>query len=284
MTEKIPEREQRQETTCRLMGILNITPDSFSDGGKYVDESQAIVQARRLSEDGAQIIDIGGESTAPGSKAITGELEQKRILRIVEQLASEFVLSIDTYRSSTARAALERGARMINDVSALRADPDMPKVLAEYRSFVVLMHSKEADDRPHASESSRDFKDVISEVADFLSRRIDFALSHGIPEDRIIVDPGMGKFLSHDPKYSWELLSRFQELVEKLSPLPVLVATSRKGFLGGTLSERDDVSQLTALFAAEKGARIIRTHNPRQAAKFLACWKNLTISKDQGHL
>ena len=260
------------ENSPHLMGILNVTPDSFSDGGRFLDLNLALEAGKKLLQDGASIIDVGGESTAPGRAPVSAEEEQQRILPFVQAFAKIAPLSIDTYKSSTARACLELGASMINDVSGLRADPNLPKVVAEFGAQLVIMHSKEKDREPHASESQRHYSNLCGEIADFLRARVDVALKAGVQQQKIILDPGMGRFLSHDPAYSWQLLREFDVLVEALRPFPLLIGTSRKGFLGGPLQERDALSQLTALFAVQRGASYIRTHNPSQAKSFLQCW------------
>lgn len=253
-----------------IMGILNVTPDSFSDGGKYLKQEEAIKGAEELSLEGAAIIDIGGESSRPGSKSLSAEEELLRIEKIVSALAKRFTISIDTYKAKTAGRCLELGAKIINDISALRAEPELAKVIKEFNAFVILMHSKESDSHPLATKENKDYQNLIQEVAEFLLRRADFAMKAGITENKIILDPGMGGFLSPNPLYSWELLEKLELLIEKIKPFPLLLGTSRKGFLGGALKDRDPLSQLTALSASLKGASIIRTHRPKMFREFLA--------------
>lgn len=230
---------------------------------------------RQLASEGADIVDIGGESTAPGNVAVPCATELERILDTVRESAKESFISVDTYRAETAEAVLAAGAKMINDVSALRADPQLADIIGEFQAFVVLMHSKEQDHSPHASLGVKHYGDVVRETAHFLLRRAEFALSRGIAESKIILDPGMGRFLSHDSEYSWRMLEEFDRLVELVSPFPVLVAVSRKGFLPGKLAERDPISQLTGLAACVKGAGYLRTHCPGMARDFLQCWERL---------
>lgn len=256
-----------------IAGILNVTPDSFSDGGKFAEPSLAITQAKLLAEQGAAIIDIGGESTRPGSLPIPSEVEIQRILPVVQALAAELFISVDTYQAKTAAAVLSAGARMINDISALRADQEMRAVVREHHCYVVLMYSKESAAHPHASETKKDYEDVMQEISQFLHRQVNFALDGGIAENRIIIDPGMGKFLSHAPKYSWEVLKCLPMLREHGLHFPILVSTSRKGFLGGELKDRDPISQLTALIATLKGTALIRTHNVSMAHEYLRVWR-----------
>ena len=251
-----------------LMGVVNVTPDSFSDGGRHLAADAAVAHGRRLVADGAHLLDLGGESTAPGSRPITSDEELERIEPVVRALAGEVVLSIDTYHAATASRCIELGAAVVNDVSALRADPEMAAVVRDLRPVLVMMHAKDGP-LPHATDRPARYDDVVADVADWLSARVDVALAAGIDAGQIVVDPGWGKFLSLEPAHSWEVLARFEQLVARLAPIPVLVGTSRKGFLGGRLAERDPVSQLTALVAAEKGAALIRTHEVRMAAQFL---------------
>ena len=261
--------------TPQLMGILNTTPDSFSDGGRYLASEAAVARGLELLSEGAAIVDVGGESTAPGSTSLAAEQEIARVLPVVEALAAHGFVSIDTYKSTTAEACLRMGAKMVNDVSALRFDPELRTVIREHGAWVVLMHSKEADDHPHASITEHDYENVVQETADFLKRRADYALAGGIAENRIVLDPGLGRFLSHDPKYSWEIIEKLDRLKEAVHPFPLLFASSRKGFLGGKLSERDPLSQLSALAAVLKGAWIVRTHRVSMAKEFLAAWKRM---------
>jgi len=259
-----------------FVGVLNATPDSFSDGGSYITPKQALSHGEKLIEDGAHLVDIGGEATGPSSSVVDADEELRRIEPLVRSLSADVFVSIDTYKAKTARRCLELGARMINDISALRADREMVAVVRDFDCYLVLMHSKE-EGLPHVTSKAKLYDDIISEVCEFLLERIDYALQNGIRLERIIVDPGMGKFLSPDDNYSWELLRRFDELLQRNEiPCPLLVATSRKGFLGGPITARDPISQLTALSAYEKGASFIRTHNVRMARDFFAAWRRLS--------
>lgn len=253
------------------MGVVNATPDSFSDGGRFLAAGEAVAHGRALLADGAHLLDLGGESTAPGRAPIDSAEELARIEPVVRELAGEAVLSIDTYHAATAARCLELGARIINDVSALRADPAMIEVLAAHDCPVVLMHAKDAP-LPHTTKRPASFADALQGVGDFLAERVDHATARGIAAERLILDPGMGAFVSLEPADSFRLLGRFEKLVERFRPLPFLIGTSRKGFLGVPLAERDPLSQLTALVAASKGASIIRTHDVRMARQFLGAW------------
>ncbi|MGD9508808.1 MAG: dihydropteroate synthase [Geminicoccaceae bacterium] len=259
-----------------LMGVVNVTPDSFSDGGRHMAAETAIAHSRELLADGAHLLDLGGESTAPGSRPITSEEELRRLEPVVRALTGEAVLSIDTYHAATAERCIMLGAAVINDVSALRADPEMTAVVRNLRPVLVMMHAKDGP-LPHATDRPAHYRDVVREVADWLSARIDVALKAGIDADQIVVDPGWGKFLSLQAADSWEMLARFEELVARLTPIPILVGTSRKGFFGVPLAERDPVSQLSALVAAEKGAAVLRTHNVKMAAQFVAAAERMGL-------
>ena len=253
----------------QIMGILNTTPDSFSDGGSFLDKEKATKQAKKLLADGAHIIDIGGESTGPGAEKVNLEEELSRTIPVIESLARICTVSIDTYKSSVADKALCLGAKIVNDVTALRADPEMKHVVANHKAKVVLMYSKQDASTPHASKEARNYQDVILEISEFLDQQVSQALAAGVSENNIILDPGMGGFVSPDPKYSWEILERLEELSERFKNFEILIGTSRKGFLGGDISKRDPISALTALSAATKGANIIRTHNAQLTKEFL---------------
>jgi dihydropteroate synthase len=251
-----------------IMGVLNVTPDSFADGGLFLSPDAAEAQARQLAADGAAIVDIGGESTAPGSRAIGWEEELARIEPVVRRLAGAHPLSIDTYHARTAASCLELGARIVNDVSAGRAEPEIADVAREHGAVLAMMYAKDGP-LPHATGRPATYRDVTAEIADWLAQRIDWALSRGLTVEQLVVDPGMGRFVSLDPADSWRLLAELDRLAERAAPVPVLVGTSRKGFLGLPLAERDPVSQLTGLLAVQKGAAIIRTHNARMMRQFL---------------
>jgi dihydropteroate synthase len=251
-----------------VIGVVNVTPDSFSDGGRYFGDEAAIAHGRSLIAEGADLLDVGGESTAPGSKPIDAASELSRIEGVVRVLAGEVPLSIDTYRAVTAARCLELGATMVNDVSALRADPDLAAVVKEHRALLALSHVKDSP-LPHATDDPRVYEDVIAEIGDFLLARVDVALAAGIDERDLILDPGWGRFISLDPDDSWRMLRGFECLVKRLYPMPLMVCTSRKGFLAVPMEDRDPVSQLTALVGVMKGGRFIRTHRPRMAQQFL---------------
>ncbi len=251
-----------------IMGILNLTPDSFSDGGRFSAPEAAIAAAEAMCAEGAHLIDIGGESTAPGRRPISAEEELARIEPVVAALAPRLVLSIDTYHARTAARCLALGARMINDTSALRAEPELADVVREHGALLVLMHAKDGP-LPHVTPAERRYRDVVQEVGDFLAERVDFALARGIPAEHLILDPGWSAFLSHDPEDTFRLLRDFERLVRRFAPIPLMVAISRKGVLKVPLAERDPISQLAALIAVARGALYVRTHAPKMMAQFL---------------
>ena len=251
-----------------IMGVLNVTPDSFADGGQFLAAEAAEAQARRLAADGAAIIDIGGESTAPGSRPVGWEEELARIEPVVASLSAGQALSIDTYHARTAARCLELGARIVNDVSAGRAEPEIADVVREHDAVLVMMYAKDGP-LPHATDRPVTYQDVTAEIADWLLRRIEWAMARGLAPEQLVIDPGMGRFVSLDPADSWRLLRELDRLVARLAPVPVLIGTSRKGFLGLPLAERDPVSQLTGLLAVQRGAAIVRTHHARMMRQFL---------------
>lgn len=258
-----------------IAAVTNLSPDSFSKGSVFDSAEDAVAYSRRLIASGAQILDIGGESTAPGRLPVSAEEEIRRIKSAVATLSKEAVVSVDTYKADTARTALQLGAKIINDVSGMRADPEMANVVREHDAFVVLMYSKEEAAKPHATNSPKEYSDLLKTICTFFDERISYALRSGIKRERIILDPGMGTFISPEASYSWELLRHFEKLKQRFQSFPLFIATSRKGFLGGKLEERDPLSQLTALAGWIKGADIVRTHNAAMAKSFLDTWNTM---------
>jgi len=246
----------------QIMGVVNATPDSFSDGGDFYDIENAKTQIQNLIKDGADIIDIGGESTGPGSSDVSLKVEMNRVAPIVDYIAEnklteKALFSIDTYKAPVARYALEHGFQIVNDVTALRGDPDMIDALVEYEPYIILMYSK--DDTPRTTSEKIEYDDVIASIKTFLIGRIVELVDAGFPEDNIIIDPGMGMFVSADPKYSFEIIERLLEL--KQLSYPICIGVSRKSFLGGKLEDREKPSVEYSLKALKNGASIIRTHN-----------------------
>ena len=245
-----------------LMGILNVTPDSFSDGGEFFDPDGAVDRAETLLDEGAQVLDIGGESTRPGSDPVSPEEELRRVLPVVHGILAtrpEAIVSIDTYRASTAEAALDAGALIVNDVTAL-SDPGMVPLVAERGSPVVLMHMR---GEPKSMQRDPRYEDVAREVREFLAYRAEHAVCAGAKEDNVILDPGLGfgKTLEHN----LALLNRLDSLVEL--GFPVLVGASRKSFLGkisgGGPKDRLFGTVAANLLAYERGATLFRVHDVR---------------------
>lgn len=254
-----------------IMGVLNCTPDSFSDGGLYLDHALALARAEELLADGAHSIDLGGSASGPGSKVISEEEELARICEIAKVLAKKTLLSIDTYHASVAAKTLALGARVINDISALRFDGEkMCEEIVQHGAYVILMHSKEAGDSPQVSAVDRIYTNIIDEVSIFLEERIAFALSQGIRKEQIIIDPGMGRYLSNNAQDSWDLLAGLEKLKARFCEFPLLVGISRKSFLGGAVSERGKLSAETSLAAFKKGADILRVHDVKTLRGMLA--------------
>jgi dihydropteroate synthase len=253
-----------------IMGVLNVTPDSFADHGRYFEQAHALAQARALVAAGADILDIGGESTRPFADPVPLEEELRRVLPIIEALAPEISvpISIDTYKASVARAALEAGATLINDISALRFDPDMAPLAAELEAPVVLMHMQGS---PRDMQRHPHYDDLLGEIRDFFRDRLDFATSRGLSPDLLVLDPGIG--FGKTWKHNLEILNHLDVFLDLGCPL--MVGPSRKAFIGHILDlpagEERDIGSLAALaIAVTRGARIIRTHNVAYARQFLA--------------
>lgn len=252
-----------------IMGILNLTPDSFSDGGQYNTIQKALRRVRQMEQEGADIIDIGGESTGPKSANVSLQEELDRVIPILKKIRkhTKLQVSIDTYKSEVARIALEEGADMINDVTALRQGKKLAGIVAKYRCPLVLMYSK--DNIPRTTIKKVHYKDVMLTIKNFLKKRIDYAQKEGIAKKNIIIDPGMGQFISAIPKYSFEIIARLREL--KSLNHPILIGISRKSFLGGELQNRDEKSSLLQTIAYLNGASILRTHNVK-ATRLCLTW------------
>ena len=242
------------------MGVLNVTPDSFSDGGEFFDLHRAVTQAESLLDEGAQMVDVGGESTRPGSDPVSSEEELRRVMPVVRGILvarPAAVVSIDTYRASSAEVALDAGARIVNDVTAL-GDPRMAHLVAERDCLVVLMHML---GEPKSMQQNPRYEDVVREVRDFLARRAERAARAGVDEGNIVLDPGIGfgKTLEHN----LALLNRLDVLVEL--GFPVLVGSSRKSFLGklsgGGPKDRLFGTVATNVLAYERGATLFRVHD-----------------------
>jgi dihydropteroate synthase len=245
----------------RVMGIINVTPDSFSDGGLFLDPAAAVRHGLELEGQGARILDVGGESTRPGAEPVSAEVELERVLGVVDGLVAAGVgtqLSVDTSKAAVAAAALAAGARFVNDVTAFRGDPEMAAVVAAADADCCLMHML---GEPRTMQRDPRYEDVVDEVRAFLVGRIEFAVGAGVPLGRIIIDPGIGfgKTIAHN----LELLRRLGELVA-IGP-PVMVGTSRKSFLGRLtgrgVDDRIAATIATNVIALERGARLFRVHD-----------------------
>lgn len=262
-----------------VMGILNATPDSFSDGGKFLEINAAVEHGLKLAEDGADLIDIGGESTRPGSAAVSLEEELSRTIPVIELLAAQTAvpISIDTTKSEVARQAIAAGAEIINDISGLTFDSAMINACAETGAGVICMHIKgtpqDMQDEPH-------YEDVVSDVRDFLQHRLEVLSESGIPADRVVVDPGIG--FGKTAEHNLQLLAN----VESLRSLgrPVLIGHSRKRFLskvlGRSVEERTAGTIGVAIAAASQSADIIRVHDVQAVRDSLTAWHAVTSRVD----
>jgi dihydropteroate synthase len=243
-----------------VMGVVNVTPDSFSDGGRFAETDDAVAHGIRLAAEGAAILDIGGESTRPGAEPVPEEEELRRVVPVIEDLTREHVpISIDTRKLAVAAAALDAGAAIVNDVSAFRSAPELAGLVADRDATCCLMHML---GEPRTMQRDPRYGDVVSDVRAFLEERLAFAVAEGIPEQRVWLDPGIGfgKTLQHN----LELLRRLDELVAIGRPL--VVGTSRKSFLGTLAGGRDEAQRLpgtiaTNVLALERGAAIFRVHD-----------------------
>jgi dihydropteroate synthase len=243
------------------MGIINVTPDSFSDGGRYLGAAEAIGHGRQLEREGASILDVGGESTRPGAEPVPAATELNRVMPVIEGLVDAGTrarISIDTSKAQVAAAALEAGATMVNDVTALRAAPEIAGLVAQHGAQLCLMHMLGT---PRTMQRDPRYGDVVSEVKRFLEERLRFATDHGVAEERILLDPGIG--FGKSTEHNLELLRRLPELVA--IGRPVVIGASRKGFLGRLTGRTDPSDRLAATVAAnvlayERGARVFRVH------------------------
>jgi len=242
------------------MGVLNITPDSFSDGGLYFDKDQAVKRGLELAAEGAEIIDVGGESTRPGSNPVPAQEELKRVIPVISALRekTDVLISVDTTKSEVAEAAVEAGADIINDISAFRFDSRMPLLAAQKGVSVILMHMKGT---PKTMQVNPSYVDLLAEIKSFLQEKIGAAQAYGINKEKIIIDPGIG--FGKSPEDNLILINNlsFLEELER----PILVGTSRKSFLGSILNlppqERSEGSIASAILSIIRGAHILRVHD-----------------------
>ena len=261
--------EQVCGTRPAVMGIVNVTPDSFSDGGRFLEPNDAVAHGVELVAQGADALDIGGESTRPGAAPVAADEELRRVLPVVERLAdaTNVPVSIDTTKSAVARAALEAGATVVNDVSAGRFDPDILRVAADARAGFVVMHML---GEPRTMQRDPHYDDVVVDVGDFLAERVDAARAAGIADGAIAADPGIG--FGKTVEHNLFLLARLRTLSQRVSA-PLIVGTSRKTFIGRLLGratgasgdlpvdQRDEGSLATAVWSVEQGASIVRMHD-----------------------
>ena len=251
-----------------VMGVVNVTPDSFSDGGLFVEPSVAIAHARRLVDEGAVLVDVGGESTRPGAPPVSADEELARVEPVLEGLVG-LPVSIDTSKAVVARRALELGAELVNDITALRGDPELVDVVAAADAYVCLMHMQ---GEPRTMQVAPQYDDVVGDVLAFLEKRLAFAVDSGVPEERICVDPGIG--FGKTPDQNLELVRRLDEF--GALGRPVLVGASRKSTLGKILGNPSATtgglaaSLAAAVAAFTKGAAMIRAHDVHETVEALA--------------
>ena len=248
-----------------IMGILNVTPDSFSDGGQFIDKDKAVNYAIEMIESGVDIIDIGGESTRPGSEPVSESDELNRVIPVIEEIFKrkpDTVLSIDTTKAKVAEEALKSGALIVNDISGGTFEPEIFNVVKEFNAAIILMHIK---GKPKTMQSSPVYSDVVSEVYGYLAKQTQIASNKGI--DKIIIDPGIG--FGKRTEDNLDLIERLEDF--KSLGFPIMIGLSRKSFIGNILNlpieDRDDATNALNLFAISKGARIIRTHNVKLAVQ-----------------
>jgi dihydropteroate synthase len=254
-----------------VMGVLNITPDSFSDGGQFFSFDQAIVQAEQMISEGADIIDIGGESTRPGSEFVTIEEELRRVVPVIERLASKALvpISVDTTKAPVARAALHAGAEICNDISALRFDPLLADEVANANAGLVLMHSRGT---PKTMQQLPPAEDILSEVIGSLRESIAVATQHGVAPESLAIDPGIG--FGKTMAQNVELIAKLDQLVKEFAGFPLLIGTSRKSFIGKLLNSAPTDQRLhgtiaTVAAAVLAGAHIVRVHDVQATVEAL---------------
>jgi dihydropteroate synthase len=252
----------------KLMGVVNVTPDSFSDGGLYLDPEAAVAHGRELAATGAEILDVGGESTRPGAEPVAAEEELRRVVPVIRGLSGkDFEISVDTSKAAVAAAALDAGATIVNDVTALRGDPEMAPLCAERGATVVLMHML---GEPRTMQEDPRYEDVVAEVKAFLAERLAAATAAGIAEERVWLDPGIG--FGKTAAHNMELLRRLGELRELGRPL--VIGTSRKSFIGrvdgSAADERLGGTIASSVLAAAEGAEVLRVHDVAEMRQALA--------------
>ncbi len=260
------------------MGVVNVTPDSFSDGGEFLDPDAAIAHGMKLVSEGADLLDVGGESTRPGASPVPEPVERARVLPVVAALAERagVPVSIDTTKAGVAAAALAAGASVVNDVSAGLGDPEIYRVVADAGAGYVAMHMR---GDPRTMQLDPQYDDVVDDVSDFLVERLDVARAAGISRDALCADPGIG--FGKTVLHNLTLLARLRELVDRVGE-PVLVGTSRKSFIGSVIADargtstpppgRDDGTLATVVWAIDHGAALVRVHAVRPAVDAVRLW------------
>jgi dihydropteroate synthase len=260
-----------------VMGVINVTPDSFSDAGVNFDPDDAVVTARRMVEDGAAIVDVGGESTRPGAEAVSVDEELRRVVPVLEALGDGMPISIDTTKAEVARRALALGAELVNDVTALRRDSALAGVVADSGSYLCLMHMRGT---PRTMQDDPRYDDVVSDVAAFLEERLRFAVDAGVAEELVCLDPGIG--FGKTVEQNFELVRRLDTIAAL--GRPILIGLSRKSSLGRVAGDPDArigstaASVAAAVAAYERGATIIRAHDVREHVEALAVAQAVTPS------
>jgi len=267
-----------------LVGIVNVTPDSFSGDG-LPNSKHAIEKAFQMIEDGADWIDIGGESTGPESKAISVDEELNRVLPVIEKIRKETDIwsSIDTWRASVARRALEAGVNTVNDVTALMGDPNMVRLLAGTQAPIIIMYSKDPD--PRTTTKPLEYENVIKTINNFFRQRLEWMVEHGIRLENVVLDPGMGFFISGVARYSFEIINRMRELMGL--GFPIMFGPSRKSFLAGVsqgkilaVHERELPSMVAAAIGIWEGATLVRLHDVKKGRLTLdTLWAIRSVAK-----
>ncbi len=251
-----------------IVGVVNVTPDSFSDGGRFFEWIKAVERGRQLAAEGADILDVGGESTRPGSNPIPEEEEVRRVIPVIEELRGKIgiPISIDTRKARVADRALKAGAEMVNDVSALRFDKAMAEIVARWRVPLVLMHMR---GQPKTMQIDTHYKNLIGEILEFFEERMAYALSRGVPREAIILDPGIGFGKSLEEGHNLILLKQLRKF--RALGQPVMVGTSRKAFIGRILNlppdEREEGTMATVAVAIQNGANLIRVHEVKRVRR-----------------
>ena len=268
-----------------VAGVLNVTPDSFYDGGKNSDLGSALSHARRMIEDGADIIDIGGESTRPDSSYVSADEEKLRVIPVIKELSKEthIPISIDTYKAEVAEEAIKAGAQIINDISGLQADDEMARVAAENNTPIIIMHIK---GHPHGFPKDPVYDNLIPEIISFFERRIEDAVNSGIAHNNIIIDPGIG--FGKKPEHNLAILRQLNDF--KCLNLPIMVGTSRKSFISNVLELSDEQNLptsdarlagtlVTLIIAVINGANIVRVHDVREAVQAIKMYRAIESAK-----